>query len=131
MPTLDDDRFEAYLRQFQPVVPDGLPVKERSNGRWRHWVQISLAGATAIVILGSVTFRIIKHRVAQKPGNPISVEMIEPTHPLRIADANTLLATAPSYRSAMQELAFRPEGSTFPKNKHSALAALAKEKIKL
>lgn len=131
MPTLDEDRFETYLRQFQPVVPDRLPVKERREGRWRYWVQISLAGATAIVILGSVTFRILMHRVAQKHENPISVEMIELTQPLRIADANTLLATAPSYRSAMRELAFSPAVSTFPKNKHSAFAVLAKEKTKL
>jgi hypothetical protein len=45
-------------------------------------------------------------------------------------DANTLLATAPSYKMALDEMAFHRR-STVPKDKQSAVEVLAKERIKL
>jgi uracil-DNA glycosylase len=131
VPTLDDERFETYLKRFRPMVPDGLPIKKRKRESWRFWLQIAVAGATVIVILGSAALRITMNRVGHKPGNPRPVAVIEMTRPLRIGDANALLTTAPSYESAIRDLAFRPERSIFPKTKQSALAVLAKEKIKL
>ena len=35
MPTLDDERFEAYLKQFRPLLPEPLPAVELSRGA-RH-----------------------------------------------------------------------------------------------
>jgi hypothetical protein len=46
-------------------------------------------------------------------------------------DANSLLASAPSYKAVLDEMAFHPRGSTVPKDKQSAVAVLSKEKIKL
>ena len=38
MPTLDDERYEAYLKQFRPLVPDALPAKESAPSiRRRRW----------------------------------------------------------------------------------------------
>jgi hypothetical protein len=54
-----------------------------------------------------------------------------PMQPLTMRDANALLATAPSYKAALDEMAFHHQPSTVPKDKQSGLAVLAKEKIKL
>lgn len=133
MPTLDDERFEGYLKQFRPIVPDALPLKQESQEPWRRrsGMQNWAIGVTAIVILGVVGFYIGKGRVAHKIDNPASVEVVLPKQPLTMRDANALLSTAPSYKAAVDSMAFRGQGSTIPKDKQSALAILAKEKIKL
>lgn len=133
MPTLDDEGFETYLKQFRPIVPDGLPLTEGSQKSWRRRsvLSIGVVGAAVMVILGVVSFHIVKSRVAHKRSNPASVEVVLPRQPLTMRDANALLASAPSYKSAVGSMAFRNQDSTIPKNKQSALAVLAKEKIKL
>jgi hypothetical protein len=60
-----------------------------------------------------------------------SVTVNAPMQPLTMRDANALLATAPSYKAALDELAFHRQRSTVAKGKQSGLAVLAKEKIKL
>jgi hypothetical protein len=85
----------------------------------------------AMLILGVVSFHIVKSVIAHKGNNPASVEVVLPRQPLTMRDANALLATAPSYKAAVDSMAFHNQGSIIPKNKQSTLAVLAKEKIKL
>lgn len=128
MPIPDDERFETYLKEFHPLVPDALPMRKRA----RHWVIGTWsAGTVALIMLGVVSFRITHSRVARKPANPAPVSVSAPLQPLTIRDANSLLATAPSYKAALDRMAFHGPASTVPKDKQSALAVLAKEKIKL
>ncbi len=133
MPNLDDEGFEAYLKQFQPLVPDALPSKEAYQESWRHRsvLRISVVGATALVILGVWSFHAVKSRVAYTSSNRATVRVVVPVQPMTMRDANALLATAPSYKAAVDSMAFHIQGSTISKDKQSALAVLAKEKIKL
>jgi hypothetical protein len=52
-------------------------------------------------------------------------------HPLTIRDANALLATAPSFKAAVDGMAFQSKAISLPKDKRSALAVLSEEKNKL
>lgn len=126
----DDAQFEAHLKQFRPIVPDVLPVMEQRQKSWRRLVLRSV-GAAAVAMLGLVAFYVVNHRITEKHSNSASLEMPAPTGPLTIREANALLATAPSYKAAVDGMAFHNRGSTIPKDKQSALAVLAKEKIKL
>ena len=128
MPMPDDERFETYLNEFHPLVPDALPMQKRA----RHWViGMWSAGTVALIMLGVISFRITHSGVARKPTNPPPVSFSVPLQPLTIRDANSLLAAAPSYKVALDRMAFHGQDSTVPKDKQSALAVLAKEKIKL
>jgi hypothetical protein len=133
VPTLDDEGFETYLKQFRPLVPDALPSREASQESWRRRsvLRIGVVGATAMVILGVLSLHIFKSRVAHKGSHPASVQAVLPVLPLTMRDANALLAIAPSYKAVVDSIAFHNQGSTIPKDKQSALAVLAKEKIKL
>jgi hypothetical protein len=131
VPTLDDERFETYLKEFRPIVPDPLPAIERKQEYWHSSaLRLWAVGLATIVILCVVAFRIVSSRVAKKLSNPPSIELVLPKQPLTMRDANALLASAPSYKAAVDSMAFHNQGS-IPKDKQSALAVLAKEKIKL
>ena len=132
MPNSDDELFEIYLKQFRPLAPDTLPAKEiRPEPRRRVVLTIcAIASVAVIAILGAATFRVLNHRVIGKSNQSATVERLEPT-PLTMRRANAVLAKAPSYKAAMNELAFPPGNSTVPKDKQSALTILGKEKIKL
>jgi hypothetical protein len=132
VPNPDDERFEIYLKQFRPLLPDRLPGNEINPASDRHfgltiWV---LGGVMAIVFLGVVSLRILNHR-ATLNSNQSAVKLLPPTPPLTVRSANALLAASPSYRAVMNELAFPIKSSPAAKDKQSALAVLGKEKIKL
>jgi hypothetical protein len=58
-------------------------------------------------------------------------EQLVTTPPLTIRGANALLATAPTFKAAVDEMAFSSRTTPLPKDKHSALTELSKEKTKL
>lgn len=130
MPIPDDDRFESYLRRFQPIVPDALPLSQQSRATWTH-PALRFAAAAAIVILGVVSFYMVDRRVPANKGDSASIEISQPSQPLTMREANALLASATSYRAVVDNMAFRSRGVTIPNGKQSALAVLAKEKVKL
>lgn len=131
MPTLDDDRFETYLKTFRPIVPDALPLNATKQKSWRRLLLRSALAAAAVVILGVISFHVVNSRANEKRSNSASLEVASSKRPLTMRQANELLARAPSYKSAMDNLAFRSQGSVIPNDKHSAIAVLGKEKIKL
>src|SRR3974390_3016480 len=111
VPTPDDERFETYLKQFQPLLPKALPINERARTLSRYWVfGIWSAGVTAMIILSVISVRIILRPVS-RPGKPMSVTVNSPMPPLSMHHANSLLATAPSYQAALEEMAFHPQRS--------------------
>lgn len=132
MQTPDDERFESYLKQFRPLLPDALPTptRERPSSRHRNFAIWSV-GAAAVIILGAIGWRMIPGRLSGRPGNPQPVAVSAPIRPLTMRDANALLATAPSYKAVLDEMAFHPRPSTVPNDRQSAVAVLSKEKIKL
>ena len=128
----DDERFETYLKQFRPLVPDLLPVNQTQPAPRRHFGQtIRLAGwVVATLILGVAGLRMLNHQRATESSHTAKAKLLAST-PLTVQRANVLLATAPSYKALMNELTFPPKSSPVPQNKQSALAVLSKEKIKL
>lgn len=133
MPELnEDERFESYLKQFRPLMPDALPVNEISRTPRRRLVlAIRALGAVAVVALGVVTVRNLNHRFGEESHSSAPVNLLASTPPLTMRGANALLASAPSYKAVMNQLAFPAESSTIPKDKQSALAVLGKEKTRL
>lgn len=137
MPTQDDERFENYLKQFRPIVPDALPLTAHSQvSRRPAVVRLWIAGIAALAIIGVVAFHITSnggahHHHAFQHSNAVSVHVVLPEQPLTVRDVNALLTAAPSYKSVVDSIAFSNQGSTIPQDKQSALAALSKEKIKL
>lgn len=135
MPDLDDEQFEKYLKGFRPLPPDALPVRDLGPLPARRARPLLLAtaglGAIAAVILGVASFHVLNHHTSSETRPSTSVRGPVPGQPLTLRDANALLEAAPSYKSAMDELAFPRESSTMPNKNQSALAVLAKEKIQL
>jgi hypothetical protein len=134
VPNLDDEQFEKYLKGFRPLLPDALPVADLRPERHRPRALIpatAAMGAVAMVILGVASFHILDRHGSSETRPSTSVRGPVPGQPLTLRDANALLETAPSYKSAMDELAFPHRASTLPNENHSALAVLAEEKIKL
>ncbi len=128
----DDERFETYLKQFRPLMPDKFPVSQikpapRPHSDLTIW---AVGGVVATAILGVATVQVLNHRVTGESNHSAKVTLLAPT-PLTMRRADALLATAPSYKAVMNELAFPPKSSTVPNDKQSALAILGKEKIKL
>jgi hypothetical protein len=130
VPDLDDEQLETYLKRFRPLLPDALPSGEvRRAPQRRLSLAIWALGAVAVLIWGLVSIR--NHAFSGESSHSASVEIIVPSQPLTMREVNALLATAPSYKSVMDELALPGHTATVPKEKQSALAVLAKEKIKL
>jgi hypothetical protein len=134
VPTLDDERFEAYLKQFRPLVPEPLPAVEPSL-RARRAVALGAwaAAAVAILVLGALTLHIRTNRAriaetAESVGNP---ERLQDSQPLTMQSANALMAKAPSFKAMVDGMWFRSQAVPLPKGKRSAVAVLGKEKIKL
>jgi len=134
VPTRDDEQFEKYLKQFRPVPPEPLTVQEQVRTRPRPLV-IAAWAALAVAIVMAV---ILSMRLYQRP-SPVQdagtsgprVEPLNGPQPLTIASANALLAHAPSFKAAVESVAFRSGAEPVAEGKHSALALLSKEKIKL
>jgi hypothetical protein len=131
VPDRDDEQFEAYLKRFRPSLPDPPALRKLKPARRPLLLAVTALGTVAIVMAGVASFRILAHHDSVESDHARSVENLMPAHPLTLRQANALLETAPSYKSAMDELAFPRQSSTFPKENQSALAVLAKEKIKL
>lgn len=131
MPDRDDEQFEAYLKGFRPLAPGALPVRELRRTPRRPRPLLAMIAAVATVILPVAGFRILNHHSSGEPSHSTSIRGFAPGQPLTMRDANTLMTAAPSFKSAMDELASPRPSSTVPSRKESALAALAKENIKL
>src|SRR5262249_33226773 len=132
VPASDDDQFERYLKQFQPLIPDPLPSTSRNRGWSRGWIiGVCAAVAMALLIVGVIQFRVPHSTAKGNSGQPELPVVNAPTQPLTVREANALLFTAPSYKAALNDMAFRRSGSPVQKDKQSAFAILAKEKFKL
>jgi hypothetical protein len=134
VPTLDDEHFEAYLKQFRPCVPEPLPAVEPRHRARRMFILGAWAtAAVAILVLGALTLHIHTNhvRVAETIGNAGTPEHLQESQPLTMRSANALMAKAPSLKTMVDDMAFRSQTVPLPKGKRSAVAVLGKEKIKL
>ena len=133
MPVRDDEQFEKYLKQFRPVAPEALVLKEQGRARRPLLFAAWAAVVAAILAAVMVSLRSYQHRTpVREPGaGSPNVERLTNPQPLTIRSANALLASAPSFEAAVESVAFQPESRPLSEGRHSALAALGKEESKL
>ena len=129
----EDERFERYLRQFRPVTPEPLPIKRRGPVSWRWWVFAVPAAAALAVVVASVLAMYLRNRPTRSPGtkNSAAIEEVRNAEPLTLGRANDLLAHAPSFKAALDGIAFQRQRSQLSKGTRSALVTLSEEAIKL
>jgi hypothetical protein len=127
-----DEKFEAHLKQFRPLAPQPLPVKSHVHAPQRWFVLAAWTAAAAVVVtIAVLAFHARPGRITPPVESFTVADQLERPQSLTIGTANALLATAPSFKDAIDEMAFPPKPAPLPADKHSALAELSKEKIKL
>lgn len=135
MPIPDDEKLEKYLRRFKPLAADPLPAG-RQQRLWRFW-PYAVPVAVAIALLIVVFFRLrgpSKSATVPQARNPAPSaggSELATSQPLTLQRANDLLAHAPSFTEALDNIAFQRQHRKLPQGSLSALAALSKEDIKL
>ena len=134
MQTPDDEQFEAYLKRFHPIAPEPVPTLSVGRASRRSPpLGIWLAAVAAILVIGVVILHVRSSQivVSNTASDAAVSERHAPSEPLTIRSANAWLATAPSFKAAVDDLAFRSQTSPLPQGKQSAVAVLSKEKIRL
>jgi len=131
----DDEKFEMYLKRFAPIAPEPIlmPRLENASPRWFR-LTVWVTALTAILfILGTAILRDRGGRtVVPKAARDVtSTRQREPLGLLTLRRANTLLARAPSFKDAIDDMAFRSQSQPIPVGQQSEIAVLSKEKIKL
>lgn len=128
----DDEQFEAYLKRFHPIAPEPVPTLSVSHSSRRSPPPgIWLAAVVAILVVGAVVLHFRGSRmVVSNTANAVA-ERHAPSEPMTMRSANAWLASAPSFKAAVDDLAFRSQTSAIPQGKQSAIAVLSKEKITL
>jgi hypothetical protein len=130
----DDKQFEAYLRRFDPIAPEPFPaIRVGDVSRRSLSLGIWLAAIAAILVIGAIILRVRGSRVVipNTARDVASAERPAPAGPLTVRTANDWLLTAPSFKAAVDGLAFRSQTRPLPPGKQSAVAVLSKEKIRL
>jgi hypothetical protein len=132
--TPDEEQFEAYLKRFRPVAPEPVPAisgagssrRSPSAGTW-------LAAGAAILVVGAFVLGVRGHRVVvpNRSREAAFAGRLAPPEPLTMQSADAWLATAPSFKAAVDGLAFHPQTSPVPQGKQSAVKVLSEEKIRL
>jgi len=133
VPSLDDEQFERYLKQFRPLDPEPLPAKARTQVTPRPSIFV-WAGAFASVIFAvalAVHFRAKPTYLPHGANRATVVEKAATWEPLTVRHANALLAESPSVKAALDGVAFHSQSAQLPKGERSALDVLSKEKTKL
>jgi len=135
VPDLDHEQFEGYLKQFQPLAPEALPVEvDRRETRCVPALAIWAAAAAVIVVAVTLGLRHRPTATHTSSGNSVNSAKVgrtetEPVFTIR--DANAWLARSPSFKAAVDEMAMHPSASPISASQGSALAILSQETTKL
>jgi glucan phosphoethanolaminetransferase (alkaline phosphatase superfamily) len=130
----DDEQFEAYLKRFEPIAPDAVPsVSLNRSTRRSLSLRIWLATAAAMVVMGVAVLYVRDNRAAgpNRSSDAALRQRMGPYEPLTVRSANAWLAAAPSFKTAVDELAFRSQTNPLRQGEQSAVAVLCKEKARL
>ena len=133
MPIPDEERFEAYLKQFRPLVPEPLPAsgsRHRARGRFVLWAGAAV-GVAILVGAAALHIHTQRVRVAETTSSPATTDPFFDRQPLTMRSANALIVKAPSFKALVDGMAFRSQTVQAPKGKLSAVAVLGTERIKL
>jgi len=132
--TPDNEQFESYLKRFHPIAPEPIPTVRFVHASRRPlflWARI--VTVAVILVVGTVILYVRNDRVVvPSPAHDVAfAERHAPAGPLTIRRANDWLLTAPSFKAAVDGLAFRSQTSPLPQGQQSAVAVLSKEKVRL
>jgi hypothetical protein len=137
---LDDKQFEAYLKRFQPIGPEPIPIppidreSQRTDSVW-NWRGTAATAffLVLVIVIGSLILRVRNKRVvvSHRTHYVAVAERHAPAEPLTMRSANAWLVAAPSFKAAVDDLAFQSQTSELTQGKQSAVAVLSKEKIRL
>ena len=134
MLNLEEEQFEARLKEFRPLHAEPLPVERAVPARRRRFVLAACAAAAmaiVVVLLLKIPYGRDQATAPQRAVKQTTAEAPAYGQPLTIRSANELLADAPSVKSALDELAFRSRQKQLPRGAQSALAVLGKEDFNL
>lgn len=129
MPIRDDEQFEKYLKKFHPVAPEALPMKEQVRVRRPLSFAAWAAVAVVLLVMVSVFLHWPPHQREVRTSR-LGVEELNNPQPLTIAKANALLGEAPSFKAAVDHMAFQSESRPISEGRYSALALLSEEETK-
>lgn len=121
-----DDKFEAYLKRFQPLIPDPLPSLEHTR-EVRRWPRLAgaIAAVAVMTIVGVFAWRVQRSQVVVPVVTKLeSSDMRPPMGPLIQQNANEWLARAPSFKTAVDHLGFYPKTGSIQQGKQSAVAVM-------
>ncbi len=130
----DDERFERYLKQFRPLPPESLQTEKHRRATRRPFALAAGAAAAAAILVAAVLTMSPRRKPAHSPDGTedlAGVQQLTNPQPLTIGSASALLAHAPSFKAAVDLVAFRSQATQLPKGARSALAVLSKENAKL
>ncbi len=134
MPSLDEDRFEIYLKEFRPLAPAPLPLDAPAKPTHsRSAVLAALLATAAAVTLAIVVLH--HHPGSQVPpvssnSNSSVVDLPAISQPLTLGTANQLLVNSPSFEAALDSLGSESSSVAIPRGRESALAVLSEENLK-
>ena len=128
MPNPGDDPFEFELKQFRPIAPEPFSVQKVSRALGPRLAR--MASLAAAAILAVVAWLALPHRSPPVPANG-GVALLGNTQSLTLGPTNARLAAAPSYKAALDSMAFPTQPAPVAPDKRSAIAELSKERIKL
>jgi hypothetical protein len=136
--TPDDEQFEASLKRFHPIAPEPIPASGVGRQSQRvaslgSWLVAVAAVVILVVVSGSLILRTRSNRVValHKTHYVAVAERHAPAEPFTMRSANAWLVAAPSFKAAVDDLAFNSQTSTLTEGKQSVVAVLSKEKIRL
>jgi hypothetical protein len=134
LPDETDEKFELYLKQFRPLAPEPLPGKwDRRVAKRRFVVAAGVVAVAAVLVVVLLTVYVRPSPIH----SPVSGESLRGVahlmdfEPLTVGRANALLTRSPSFKTAIDQIAFQSQAIQMPEGSHSALATLGKEKTKL
>ncbi len=135
MPTVDEEQFERYLKQFRPLATGVLPPNTPERVSWRPSIFAVCAGAGASVIIAAAIALHFQAPTASRSSanHVIVVEKAvawEP-EPLTVRSANALLTEFSSVKAALDEAAFHSQPTQIRKGERSVIEVLSKEKTRL
>ena len=132
MPSLDDEQFERYLKQFRPSAPEALPVNAPERATRRSFILAWAGGAACVLAVAlSVHFPATAPHSGDRADNAAADRKVTTQEPLTLGRANALLAESPSVKNALDGLAFHSQPAQLRSGELSALNVLSKEKSKL
>jgi hypothetical protein len=133
----DDEQFEKYLKEFRPLTPAALPSEKKrgknaKSGTAPRMVALVAAAATMLgVVVFTFSLRLDQGSTSRTVARTDGTERLLNPQPLTIRSANALLLSAPSFEAAVNEMVFPSQATLLPKDKHSAITVLSKQRTKL